>query len=117
MAVAAPSVATKVHGKVTATNSKCETRVLNEGDPVYPGEVVKTADGASVVIASVAAGTSKELPIQGKQTVTLDHEVLPATSHDATSSALLTSGAEITSIVNAIQSGQSLDNIQATASG
>ena len=64
--------ATNVKGKVTATNAKCEVRQINEGDKIQPGEVVKTADGANVMLESID-GSIKE--VEGKQTVTLDAEV------------------------------------------
>src|SRR3989338_6129042 len=105
--------ATNVKGKVTATNAKCEVRQINEGDAVQPGEVVKTADGA---VVQLQADDCTVKNIDGKETVKLDAEVLATV--DATESAVNATEGEISSIIDAIGSGNSLDSLlQETAAG
>ena len=100
--------ATNVKGKVTATNAKCEVRVVQEGDLIAAGEVVKTADGANVDLELISGGVKS---LEGKQAITLDNEVVDNGSTDEKDSALLADSAEIDSIIGAISDGKSLDNL------
>ena len=108
MAQAAVAKVNNVQGKVTATNAKCEVRVLKEGDVLLEGEVVKTTDGGKVDL-ELGDGSTKQ--IAEHQKITLDNEVLAASAPDAMDSAIMADGATIDSVINAINSGNSLDDL------
>ena len=104
-----------IHGQVTATNALCQTRVLKPGDVLAADEVVHTADGSKVELV-MKDGVVRE--IAANQKAKIDSEVAAEHAPDQKDSALFTSGAEIQSVVNALQTGKSLDHLlEATAAG
>ncbi|MFZ2301301.1 MAG: retention module-containing protein [Gallionella sp.] len=109
------ATATNVKGKVTATNAKCEVRIINEGDPIEEGEVIKTGEGGSIDLALIGGDV---VPVEAKQTVALDSEFLPAIAPEARDNALAVGGDDLGSIMTAIREGSSLDNLlDETAAG
>lgn len=109
------AIATNVQGKVTATNAKCEIRILKEGDLIEEGEVIKTGDDGSIGLKLM---TGEIVSLDGKQVVTLDNEFLSATALDVKDNALSVGGDDFNSIMTAIRDGISLDSLlDETAAG
>src|SRR3989338_3410518 len=107
--------ATNVQGGVTATNAKCEVRTINEGDMIEAGEVIKTAEGASIDLELIGGGI---VSLEAKQTATLDKEFLSTIIPDARDSALSVGGDDFNGIISAIRKGASLDSLfQETSAG
>lgn len=102
------AIATNVQGKVTATNAKCEVRIINEGDPIEEGEVVKTGEGGGIDLKLMMGGV---VSIEAKQTVALDGEFLSTIVPDARDNALSIGGDDFNNIIEAIRKGTSLDSL------
>ncbi|MDP1886717.1 retention module-containing protein, partial [Polaromonas sp.] len=104
-----------IEGIAFAQNSDGEQRPLKFGDPVFEGEVIVTAAGGRVELAFDQGG---KFLLRSSETVTLDSTVFGNVLPDANSGALLPRVGELTSILNAINEGSSLDRLlQETSSG
>ncbi|HQR99486.1 MAG TPA: retention module-containing protein, partial [Polaromonas sp.] len=104
-----------IEGIAFAQNSDGEQRPLKFGDPVFEGEVIVTATGGRVELAFDQGG---KFLLRSRETVTLDSTVFGNVLPDADSGALLPRVGELTSILNAISEGSSLDRLlQETSSG
>ncbi|MDI1272220.1 retention module-containing protein, partial [Polaromonas sp.] len=104
-----------IEGIAFAQNSDGEQRLLKFGDPVFEGEVIVTAAGGRVELAFDQGG---KFLLRSRETVTLDSTVFGNVLPDADSGALLPRVGELTSILNAISEGSSLDRLlQETSSG
>ncbi len=116
MATTAPVArVSAVQGKAFAKGENGEMRQLHVGDPIFQGDVLVTAAGAHVDLATADGRT---LAIQANETVTVDAEVAGAFKPDATDSALLAAGKDTNTIIQAINQGGSLDALlEETAAG
>ncbi|MES2383838.1 MAG: retention module-containing protein, partial [Pseudomonadota bacterium] len=104
-----------VEGVAFAQNKEGAQRQLRFGDPVYEGEVLITAVGGRVELAFDQGG---KFLLRSKETVTLDSTVFDNMLPDGNSGALLPRAGQLTSILNAISEGSSLDMLlQETSSG
>ncbi|WP_341913879.1 retention module-containing protein, partial [Polaromonas sp. YR568] len=104
-----------IEGVAFAQNSDGEQRPLKFGDPVFEGEVIVTATGGRVELAFDHGG---KFLLRSRETVTLDSTVFGNVLPDANSGALLPRVGELTSILNAINEGSSLDRLlQETSAG
>lgn len=104
-----------IEGVAFAQNKDGTQRQLQFGDPVFEGEVVVTATGGRVELSLEQGG---KLLLRSQETVTLDSTVFDNLLPDSDSAALLPRIGELTSIINAISEGSSLDRLlQETSSG
>ncbi|MDO9259300.1 MAG: retention module-containing protein, partial [Polaromonas sp.] len=104
-----------IEGIAFAQDSDGGQRPLKFGDPVFEGEVIVTATGGRVELAFDHGG---KFLLRSRETVTLDSTVFGNVLPDANSGALLPRVGELTSILNAISEGSSLDRLlQETSSG
>ncbi|MEG4235477.1 retention module-containing protein, partial [Microcoleus sp. Pol11C3] len=104
-----------IEGVAFAQNSDGEQRQLRFGDPVFEGEVIVTEAGGRVELAFDHGG---KFLLRSRETVTLDSTVFDNVLPDGNSSALLTRVGELTTILNAINEGSSLDRLlQETSAG
>ncbi|MGC1172046.1 retention module-containing protein, partial [Polaromonas sp.] len=104
-----------IEGVAFAQNSDGEQRQLRFGDPVFEGEVIVTEAGGRVELAFDQGG---KFLLRSRETVTLDSTVFDNVLPDGNSSALLARVGELTSILNAINEGSSLDRLlQETSAG
>jgi len=102
------ATAINVQGKVTATNAKCEVRIINEGDSIEEGEVVKTGEDGSVGLELMAGGV---VTVETGETVALDGEFLSTVTPEARDNALLMGGDDFNGIMAAIRDGTSLESL------
>ncbi len=104
-----------IEGVAFAQNTDGEQRQLKFGDPVFEGEVLVTTAGGRVELAFDQGG---KFLLRSRETVTLDSTVFDNILPDGNGGALLTRVRELTSILNAINEGSSLDRLlQETSSG
>ncbi|WP_077592468.1 tandem-95 repeat protein [Polaromonas sp. A23] len=104
-----------IEGVAFAQNAEGEQRQLRFGDPVFEGEVIVTTAGGRVELAFDQGG---KFLLRSRETVTLDSTVFDNLLPDGNSGALLTRVGELTTILNAINEGSSLDRLlQETSAG
>ncbi|NDU91638.1 MAG: hypothetical protein G3I10_03360, partial [Ferrovum sp.] len=112
--VVTPEVAgkvTNVQGEAVAVDPKTgATRVLHPGDPVFIGELIKTAQGA-VIDLTLADGRTQEVTSNRK--VLLQHDVAAGTGNALTSTdTSVHQNTDVNSILNnAFRTGSSLDSV------
>ena len=101
-----------VTGKAVAIDASGNARVIKAGDKIMKGERVVTDAGARVELLML---DGKVFPLEQSQTVTLNSDVAEATR--ATPQEGAVGGGTVDSVINALNTGGSLDNLDATAAG
>ena len=104
-----------VQGQAFAKNEKGELRPLHVGDVIYEGDVLVTGANGHVELATQ---DNSHIDLPPNETLMVDAEVAGAIKPDATDAALLASGKQADTIIQAIRSGDNLDKLlDETATG
>ncbi|MGG7074462.1 retention module-containing protein, partial [Campylobacter sp. 9BO] len=98
----------QITGKVVAVNANGAERILQAGDALFLGEVVKTAAGASV---QVSMDNGKDLNILENDTVTIDQSTSVNSSFGGDAVA------DLSDLQKAILAGEDLTQLEETAAG
>ncbi|MDL0089432.1 retention module-containing protein, partial [Campylobacter gastrosuis] len=102
-------IAKQVLGSAVAVDALGNQRVINSGDPIFLGEVIKTLTDVSKVI--VATNDGKDITILGKDSVKMDSSVISSTSFGDGAVA------DADALQKAILSGADLTQLEETAAG
>ena len=104
-----------IQGQAFVKDKNGALRALKVGDPVFEGQVIVTADGSRVDLATT---DGRSLVMRANETLTVDAEVAGTVKPDATDAALLAGGADVDKVIKAINQGGSLDELlEETAAG
>ena len=109
MATSAPVAhVAAVEGQAFARGVDGAVRPLHVGDPVFDGDVLVTSEGSRLELASA---DGREIIILANETLTVDAEVAGFVTPDASDSALSLAGADIRTVIEAINRGGNLDDL------
>jgi VCBS repeat-containing protein len=104
-----------IQGQAFAKGKDGELRALRIGDPVFEGDVLVTADGSRVDLASADGRT---LVVRANETLSVDAEVAGSVKPDAADSSIQVAATDVNKVIKAINQGGSLDELlEETAAG
>ena len=100
-------VVKQISGLVVAVDQNGVSRVLQAGDALYLGEVIKTSSASSKAV--VAMDNGKDVTILGDESLRLDENIISEQN--------LNTIADVTDLQKALLNGEDLTSLEETAAG
>ncbi|HNB69284.1 retention module-containing protein, partial [Accumulibacter sp.] len=97
-----------IQGKAFVREADGTLRPLQVGDMIYEGDIVVTAQGSRVDLASP---DNRPLVLRENETLTVDENVFGTVRPDATDAALVAGASDVNRVIKAIREGGSLDEL------